>query len=442
MKKTIQEALKSKFYLRTWFIGIVFALTCIHWFCFIIGIILTVLQYIFFKPYINKYGKCEQLDEIIAGLENTYKEQKNNLENECNQLQNQIEEARQELSSLQADTLIIHYDFSEYDALSSEDCKNKLALLKDDEKDLIKSDKAVSVDSNSSKKIINDNVKQILRCFNSECDNILMNVSGKNIDSMRNKITKSYETLNKIFAVDGISLQKKLLEYKLEELNLVYTAEIKREQERELQKAIKEQMLEEEKVRREIEAQKAKIEKDQTQCSKEIDKLMSYMQKSQNDTEKQLYIDKIKELEEKLKELEASKETVLEREANARAGFVYIISNIGSFGDDIYKIGMTRRLEPMDRIKELSSASVPFEFDVHAMIFADDAPALETILHQHFEKQSVNRVNLRKEFFKVSLDEIEQFVKDNFNNTVEFTKIPLATEYRQTLNILSSEQAS
>lgn len=259
---------------------------------------------------------------------------------------------------------------------------------------------------------------------------------------MRNKITKSYETLNKIFSVDGISLQKRLLELKLEELNLVYTSEIKYEQERELQRAIKEQMLEEEKVRREIETQKAKIEKDQTQCSKEINKLMSYMQKSQNDTEKQLYIDKIKELEDKLKELEISKETVLEREANARAGFVYIISNIGSFGDGVYKIGMTRRLEPMDRIKELSSASVPFEFDVHAMIFADDAPALETALHQHFEKQSVNRVNLRKEFFRVSLDEIEQVVKDNFNNTVEFTKIPVAKEYRQTINIISSEKAS
>lgn len=141
-----------------------------------------------------------------------------------------------------------------------------------------------------------------------------------------------------------------------------------------------------------------------------------------------------------MKELELAKETVLEREANAKAGFVYVISNIGSFGENIYKIGMTRRLEPMDRIKELSSASVPFEFDVHAMIFADDAPALETILHQHFEKQSVNRVNLRKEFFNITLDEIEQFVKENFNNTVEFTKIPLATEYRQTLNILSSER--
>ena len=256
------------------------------------------------------------------------------------------------------------------------------------------------------------------------------------------KIMKSYETLNKIFSVDGISLQKKLLEYKLEELNLVYTFEIKREQERILQKEIKEQILEEEKVRPEIEAQKAKIEKDQIQCSKEINRLMAYMQKSQNDAEKQLYIDKINELESKLKELEASKETVLEREANARAGFVYVISNIGSFGEDVYKIGMTRRLEPMDRIKELSSASVPFEFDVHAMIFADDAPALETILHQHFESQSVNRVNLRKEFFNVSLDEIEKVVKANFNNTVEFTRIPVAKEYRQTLSILASEKSS
>lgn len=419
----------------------------------------------------NKYGQCEDLENTISAFENTHKQRmeesekeyekqkagyyntlhaaeeqceidKKKLRESLNSVKKQIEASKQELASLQSEIVIEHYNFSDYDGLSSEDCKNKLALLRDDEKKLIKSNDAVHIISDSAKKVINDNVKQILRCFNSECDNILMNLSVKNIDSMRNKITKSYETLNKIFSVDGISLQKRLLELKLEELNLVYTSEIKYEQERELQRAIKEQMLEEEKVRREIETQKAKIEKDQTQCSKEINKLMSYMQKSQNDTEKQLYIDKIKELEDKLKELEISKETVLEREANARAGFVYIISNIGSFGDGVYKIGMTRRLEPMDRIKELSSASVPFEFDVHAMIFADDAPALETALHQHFEKQSVNRVNLRKEFFRVSLDEIEQVVKDNFNNTVEFTKIPVAKEYRQTINIISSEKAS
>jgi len=471
MKKNLEELWKSKFYLHTWFIGIIFALTCLHWIFLIPGAVLTIMQYIFFKPYMKKYGKCEELDNSIAQLESTHKQRmeesekeyekqkdsyfnllhaaeeqceldKKKIRSSLNSVKHELNAAKKELESLQSEILTEHYNFSDYDGLSSEDCKNKLALLKDDEKNLIKANCAVSIDSDDSKKVINDNVKQILRCFNSECDNILMNLSVKNIDSMRNKITKSYETLNKIFSVDGISIQKRLLELKLEELNLVYTSEIKYEQERELQKAIKEQMLEEEKVRREIEAQKAKIEKDQTQCSKEINKLMAYMQKSQNDTEKQLYIDKIKELEDKLKELESSKETVLEREANARAGFVYIISNIGSFGDDVYKIGMTRRLEPLDRIKELSSASVPFEFDVHAMIFADDAPALETALHQHFEKQSVNRVNLRKEFFRVSLDEIEQVVKDNFNNTVEFTRIPVAREYRQTLNILSSEKAS
>ncbi|MCM1183572.1 MAG: DUF4041 domain-containing protein [Roseburia sp.] len=435
MKETVSNALKSKFYLHTWFIGVFFALTGIYPVFGIIAVILTIWQYKVWQKQTEKYGTFDELTEKISTLQNSYEKLTGDLAQE-------YEDAKQELSLLRSELLTAHYDFSEYDTLNSEDCKNRLAMLKEQEKDLIKSDKAVLVTSNSPKKTINDNVKQILRCFNSECDNILMNISTKNIDSMRNKITKSYETLNKIFSVDGISIQKKLLEYKLEELNLIYTAEIKREQERELQKAIKEQMIEEEKVRREIEAQKAKIEKDQTQCSNEINKLMSYMQKSQNDAEKQLYIDKIKELEDKLKELEASKETVLEREANAKAGFVYVISNIGSFGDGIYKIGMTRRLEPMDRIKELSSASVPFEFDVHAMIFADDAPALETILHQHFEKQSVNRINLRKEFFKVTLDEIEAFVKNNFNNTVEFTKIPLATEYRQTLDILSAEKAS
>ena len=134
-------------------------------------------------------------------------------------------------------------------------------------------------------------------------------------------------------------------------------------------------------------------------------------------------------------QLADEKETVLEREANAKAGFVYVISNIGSFGEDVYKIGMTRRLEPMDRIKELSSASVPFEFDVHAMIFSENAPELENILHKHFESNSVNKVNLRKEFFRVSLDEIEDVVTQNYNKTVKFTRVPVASEYRQTLNI-------
>ena len=200
-------------------------------------------------------------------------------------------------------------------------------------------------------------------------------------------------------------------------------------------------MIEEEKVRRGIEREKQKIEKEERQFKGEIDKLIRYMQKA-NDVEKQLYIDKIQELEEKLSLLEKDKENVLEREANTRAGFVYIISNIGSFGEDIYKIGMTRRIEPMDRIKELSSASVPFEFDVHAMIFSEDAPSLENALHKAFENKAVNRVNPRKEFFHVTLSEIENVVKENYNATVEFTQIALAEQYNETQRIIERERVS
>lgn len=194
-------------------------------------------------------------------------------------------------------------------------------------------------------------------------------------------------------------------------------------------------MVEEEKVRREIEREKQKIEKEENQFNNEVKKLMGYMQKAKDDVEKQLYIDKIQELEDKLKALASDKENVLQREQNTRAGFVYIISNIGSFGESVYKIGMTRRLDPMDRINELSSASVPFPFDVHAMIFSEDAPALETLLHHHFQKNQVNKVNARKEFFRVNLDEIKKLVLENHNATVKFVDIPDALEYRETLKM-------
>lgn len=439
---------KRKWYLQTWFICILF----MFWpsiISIIVGIVLLTLQMIENNKLEKKYGDIDSLNNKISDLEKERERiEKNNSELSINwdcKIDNKktdYDNLCDEINVLEGDALCHHYCFADYDGISSEECKNNLAVLKLEEQNYIKNSESIKTHGNSPKKMLNANTKQILRCFNAECDNVLLNLSIKTIDSARNKITKSFETLNKLFDVDNVQLNQKLLQYKLDELNLVYTYELKKEQEREQQKAIKEQMIEEEKVRREIERQKAKLEKDQTQCSNEINRLIQYMQKTQDDVEKQLYIDKIKELNDKLKQLEADKATVLEREANARAGYVYIISNLGSFGQDVYKIGMTRRLEPMDRIKELGSASVPFEFDVHAMIFSDDAPALETALHQAFEKQSVNRVNLRKEFFKVSLDDIEKVVKENFNNTVKFTRIPVAKEYNETLEILKQEQSA
>ena len=123
-----------------------------------------------------------------------------------------------------------------------------------------------------------------------------------------------------------------------------------------------------------------------------------------------------------------------------RAGYVYIISNIGAFGENVYKIGMTRRLDPQDRVDELSDASVPFNFDVHAMIFSDDAPALENALHKAFESRKLNMVNQRREFFNVTLDEIKEVVRKNFDKTVEFVDTPNAEQYRVSLKMKEAQK--
>ena len=352
------------------------------------------------------------------------------------QLLDEIKSLNSEIETLNNEIISSIIDISDYDNLSSEECKNNLLILKREISDFVKAGSAVKANKalfETTRKYSNK-CKQILTCFTTQCDSVINGLTLKNVDTARGKLLKAFENTNKTFADEHISLSDKFLEYKLQELTLVYACIEKKEQEKEEQKAIREQMLEEEKVRREIEREKAKLEKEEIQFRNEISKLMKYMQKA-TEVEKQLYVDKIKELEEKLKILEKDKENVLERERNTRAGFVYVISNIGSFGENVYKIGMTRRLEPRDRVKELSDASVPFEFDVHAMIFSEDAPTLESILHKTFKKYQVNKVNDRKEFFKVPLDEIEDVVKKNHNATVTFTKVAEAQQYRQSLLI-------
>lgn len=402
----------------------------------ILGIILLIKQYEQASFLKSKYGDAHSMDSEIE-----FRNAQLNYQDELlSTLEDQLAAAQKDLTDLRNDTvsettlqIANSLDYSGYDSLTSEECRNTLSLLLQDEKDLVKNNNAVEIFSDFPKNQINNNVKQILRCFNAECDNIALSVTIKNIDSLRNKIIKCFDSLNHIFETDGFSLTKEMLEYKLKELTLMYNYEKKKAEEKEIQKAIKEQMLEEEKVRRELESKKKAIEKDQKHFSNEVAKMIKYIQKTDSEVEKQLYADKLKELEEKIKSLEAEKADVIHREENAKAGFVYIISNIGSFGEDVYKIGMTRRLEPLDRIKELSSASVPFEFDVHAMIFSDDAPALETALHHHFDNKRVNKINPRKEFFRVSLDDIESYVSDNYDSSVEFTTVPVAKEYRDTL---------
>jgi len=446
--------MKGKWYIQTWFIALLAAL----WPLYVPAAIALYLLYLQNKEnakVIQLYGQAETLvseataksEEMLAGASAEIKRVEEEVANKQSYLEqlkqtlvtaeNDIKKLNAEYHALSIDVIAATANLPSYRDIPSEEYKNQLQLLILKQQELIKKGKAVDVTASDSKKTVDNNIKQLMRCFNAECENITGKVNARNLDQSRNKIAKTYETLNRIFVTDGVAISHEYLEMKLNEINLVYDYDLKKEQEREIQKAIREQMVEEEKVRREIEREKAKIAKEENQFKNEVSKLMKYMQGSTNEVEKQLYVDKIKELEEKLKLLEKDKENVLQREQNTRAGFVYVISNIGSFGENIYKIGMTRRLEPLDRIKELSDASVPFKFDLHALIFSEDAPALENSLHQTFRAKELNKINPRKEFFSVSIKEIEEVVKKNHNATVDFTEMPEAFEYRESQRLLT-----
>ncbi|MCT1174786.1 GIY-YIG nuclease family protein [Lactococcus lactis] len=196
-------------------------------------------------------------------------------------------------------------------------------------------------------------------------------------------------------------------------------------------------MKQEAEERKAMEAERKKLEVEEGKYKTEIEKNSLLLEK-ETDVEKvrQLQL-RIQELQTQLSSVEDKKEEIASL-ALGKAGYVYVISNIGSFGDGIFKIGMTRRLEPQQRIDELGSASVPFKFDVHAFIFSDDAVGLEYKLHKMLNQNRVNKVNLRKEFFKVDIEKIEHIVED-IDPTASFNKTILAQEYRQSIALSENQ---
>ena len=216
--------------------------------------------------------------------------------------------------------------------------------------------------------------------------------------------------------------------------------QMKRQDEKEEQKRLREELREQAKLQKEIENARKEIEKEQTHYQNALKKLDMQLA-SAGEAEKELLAEKRAEITAQLSELDKAIKDVDYRAANQKAGYVYVISNIGAFGEGVYKIGMTRRLDPTERIEELGDASVPFDFDIHAMIFTEDAPKLEAALHKAFEDRRVNMVNARREFFRVSLDEIKSVIRQNFDKTVEFVDIPDAEQYRQTLLMRKEKQS-
>ncbi len=322
-----------------------------------------------------------------------------------------------------------------YDFASALDYKEKLADVRQEQKDLIREKNAVSgvtdwlVNGNKSqgRKMVSDTKKLLLRAFNTECDDIISKVKYTNFDTSLDRIYRSADTISRLGSVMNISITHRYLELKVKELHLAFEYQQKKQQEKEEAKAARAEQREQAKVQKELEEQQRKIEKEQVHYQTAYEKILTQI--SSNPSNEDL-LQKKNELENKLSDIDRALADIDYRQANMRAGYVYIISNVGSFGENIYKIGMTRRLDPQERVDELGDASVPFKFDVHAMIFSDDAPALEAALHRAFEDRKLNMVNQRREFFNVTLDEIKEVVRKNFDKTVEFVDVPDAEQFR------------
>jgi hypothetical protein len=328
-----------------------------------------------------------------------------------------------------------HFDFD-----VSEWYKVEVESVREEQKKMIKTGVAVfggeTITWNGSlaqgQAMVKREKKLMLRAFNGECDSFITSVEWNNVQKMEERIEKSFDAINSAYKDQGVMISVLYSKLKIKELQLSYEYKRKKREEKEEQRLIREQMREEEKVAREIETAKIKAEKEEADAQKAIEKAKKELENSDEKNRAKLE-DKIRELEERLKEAEQNKKRALSMAQQTKRGHVYIISNIGSFGENVYKIGMTRRLEPMDRVKELGDASVPFSFDVHAIIFSEDAPKLERDLHAAFESRRVNAVNMRKEFFNVTLSEIEVLVKESKIGEIEFTKTAEAEEYRETL---------
>mgnify|MGYP003674203117 CR=1 FL=1 len=369
-----------------------------------------------------------------------------------NELNANIEKSEQDLNELMGGidlysrldeyTAHGHFEMPQYLYETSTRYSEEIKDIRQQQKDMIKAKTAVtfpettviSNDKPLNKKILNGQVKLMLTAFNIECDMLIGKVSPSSfgrtlerIEKLANNLEKSAATLECGFDIDYIEL-------KFEECKLQYQYTLKKQEEIAEQKLIKEQIREEQRAIKEFEKAIAEAEKEEKMYRNLLDKAQQELAQA-NEQERSEMEQRIAILEQQLAEAEAKEERAKSMAEQTRKGHVYVISNIGSFGEDVYKIGLTRRLEPMDRVKELGDASVPFPFDVHAMIYTDDAPALETALHREFHSQRVNAINLRKEFFSVDLEEIKDAVEKIAGVDAEFKMTALAEDYYESLRL-------
>ena len=281
------------------------------------------------------------------------------------------------------------------------------------------------------RRVMQEQIKLMVRSFNIECDLLIAKVNPGNLQRTLERIDAVATGLEKCGADLRYGFNTVYVKLKYQECRLQYQFALKKKEEQDEQRAIREQMREEERARREYEKAIEDASREEATYERLLEKARKAL-KTVKAEEKQAAELRIQQLEEELAEARAKAQRAISMAQQTKKGYVYVISNIGSFGENVYKIGLTRRLDPRERVRELGDASVPFSFDIHALIASENAPALETALHKAFDRQRVNAVNLRKEFFRVSLDDIRKKAEELTGKKSDFVMTILAEEYYQT----------
>lgn len=323
-----------------------------------------------------------------------------------------------------------HFDF-----IDTEEYKAAIKTVRAEQKDMVSAKRAVTcntpwrVDGSLSKgqTMINRQIRLTLRAFNNECEAAIANARWNNVNAMEKRIRNASTQIDKMNASQDVRIEPRYLELKLRELFLTHEYREAQKREKDERAEVARLAREEQKLIKEAE----KAEREEERYRQLLEKARAEIENAVGGNAEEMKA-QIAKLEKDLEEAHAVSERARSMAQMTRSGYVYIISNVGSFGEDMVKIGLTRRLDPEDRVRELGDASVPFRFDTHALIYSDDAPALEAALHSEFDAQRVNAANYRKEFFRVALEEVEEAVR-RLAPSSSFFKNREAQEYHETL---------
>lgn len=302
----------------------------------------------------------------------------------------------------------------------------KLMTRKDGGAVLAATDWTVNGSAAQGRAMVRDFSKLMLRAYNAEADNLVRAMKPYKLPSAIDRLTKVTTTIEKLGKTMNIRISPSYHALRVRELELTADYVDKLAQEKEREREERERLREERKAQQEMERERARLEKERQHFANALEALIA-----KGDEEGAA------RLRDQLADVDRAIEDVDYRTANIRAGYVYVISNLGSLGERIVKVGMTRRLEPLDRVRELGDASVPFRYDVHALFFSDDAVGIETAMHQRLADRRVNQVNHRREFFYATPAEIKVHLAELAGELLQFEEIPEALEYRQSVTAAS-----